>query len=161
MLTVVPSRCDVFRTLFEYIPSLENVMPFGSKSVAMCLRRGPEVTKFSSFRNSRHFTFRPTHQNLLNSSTSLCICIPKHYPMSKGRASPGVVWFAVVCSRLLPGFIYLTTKIFQNSTKFIPLPHHVKKHLLDVQKKGLAGNRTRDHSQHRLRVFKDAVRRPP
>ena len=32
---------------------------------------------------------------------------------------------------------------------------------VNQQKKGLAGNRTRDHSQHRLRVFKDAVRRPP
>ena len=36
-----------------------------------------------------------------------------------------------------------------------------KLHALDEQKKGLAGNRTRDHSQHRLRVFKDAVRQPP
>jgi hypothetical protein len=39
MLTVVPSRCDMFKTLFGYVPSLENIMPFDSKSVVMCLRR--------------------------------------------------------------------------------------------------------------------------
>jgi hypothetical protein len=38
-----------------------------------------------------------------------------------------------------------------------PLPPTTKKHLLDKQKKGLAGNRTRDHSQHRLRVFKSLL----
>jgi hypothetical protein len=63
-----------------------------------------------------------------------------------------------VCCQASSTFL---TKIFQNSTKLIPLPHHIKKHFPEKQKMGLAGNRTRDHSQHRLRVFKDAVRRPP
>ena len=45
--------------------------------------------------------------------------------------------------------------------RYLPLALLYQKHVLDMQKKGLAGNRTRDHSQHRLRVFKDAVRRPP
>jgi hypothetical protein len=40
----------MFRTLFGYITSLENIVPFGSKRVAMCLRRKrAEVTNFSTW----------------------------------------------------------------------------------------------------------------
>jgi hypothetical protein len=39
-----------FRTLFGYVPSLQNTVPFGSKRVAMCLRRKrAEVTNFSTW----------------------------------------------------------------------------------------------------------------
>jgi hypothetical protein len=35
------------RTLFGHIPSLQNTVPFGSKCIAMCLRRKrAEVTNF-------------------------------------------------------------------------------------------------------------------
>jgi hypothetical protein len=97
----------MFRTLFGYTPSLGNIMLFGSKRVAMCLRRKRaevHMGRLLVLSATLGFTFRPTHQNLLNSSTS--VCIPKHYPMNKGRASPGVVWFAVVFLRLLLGLIY-------------------------------------------------------
>jgi hypothetical protein len=104
MLTVVPSRCDMFRTLFGYIQSLENIMPFSSKRVAMCFRRKrAEVTKEAgSFRNSRlHLPPHPPKLAKLIYLLSPSICIPKHYSMSKAKASPGVVF-----SRLLLGFIY-------------------------------------------------------
>jgi hypothetical protein len=53
-------------------------------------------------------------------------------------------------------------KIISSTTTTPPLPSCIRKTpLVDMQKKGLAGNRTRDHSQHRLRVFKNAVRRSP
>jgi hypothetical protein len=40
----------VFRTLFGYIPSLEDIVPFGSKRVEVCLRRKrAEVTNFSAW----------------------------------------------------------------------------------------------------------------
>jgi hypothetical protein len=37
----------MFQTHFEYIPSLENIMPFRSKLVPMFRRKRAEVTDFS------------------------------------------------------------------------------------------------------------------
>jgi hypothetical protein len=43
----------MFWTLFGYMPSLENIVPFDSKHVAMCLRRKrAEVTNFSTWGGS-------------------------------------------------------------------------------------------------------------
>jgi hypothetical protein len=47
---IVSIEIRYFRTLFGYVSSLEKIVPFSSKRVAMCLRRKrAEVTSFSTW----------------------------------------------------------------------------------------------------------------